>query len=80
MANKKITVNEKLLSKISMILTMNLSLHDLKEFEELENQKLFVDRPEFWSRTEDAICEYTQRMQADIMNDIKKLLVEGNAR
>lgn len=80
MANKKITVNEKLLGKISMILTMKLGLHDLKEFEELENQKLFVDRPEFWSKTEDAICEYTQRVRTEIMDDIKKLLVEGNAR
>ena len=49
-----------------MILTMKLGLHKLTEFEELENQKLFIDRPEFWSKTEDAICEYTQRVQTEM--------------
>lgn len=77
---KKITVNEKLFGKISIILTMKLGLHDLIEFEELENQKLFEDRPEFWSKTEDAICEYTQRVHTEIMDEIKELLINGNAR
>jgi len=63
-----------------MILSMKLSLNGLVEFEESEQGKLFEYPPERWSETEIAICEYTQRMQTEIMADIKKLLIEGNAR
>ena len=77
---KKITVNDKLLSKIRLILSMKLSLNDLEEFEEWDGNKLFVDSPESWREIENAICEYTNRMQMEIMDDVKKLLLEGNAR
>jgi hypothetical protein len=80
MSNKKITVNKKLLGKISLILSMNISLSDVKEFEEYDREKLFQESPEFWNEFEEAICEYQQRMQSDIMKDIKNLLENGNSR
>lgn len=77
---KKITVNEKLLSKISFILTMKLGLNDLREFEEWDGNKLFEDSPEYWREIENVIHEYTQRVQTEIMTDIKNVLIDGNAR
>ena len=80
MSTKKITVNEKLLDKISFVLSMKLSLTDMVEFEEYQHHKLFDEPPEGWSELENAICEYTQRVQTEIMDGIKDVLVNGNAR
>ncbi len=80
MSTKKITVNDKLLSKIDMVLIMKLSLTDMVEFEEYNRGKLFDEPPEGWDKLEDAICEYTQRVQSEIMEGIKDLLINGNAR
>lgn len=78
--NKKITVNNKLLDKIDLILSMNLRISDVQEFEEYEGRKLCEERPEHWGDLENAICDYTQRMQSDIFKDIKDLLINGNSR
>jgi len=71
---KRLTINKKIIGNISSILSHRLSLNDLKEFEEMDGNKLFEERPEHWREIENVLCEYTTRLHIEIMGDLKKLL------
>lgn len=55
---------------INEILNNTICLNHVEEFEELERSKLFDERPELWSDTENAIYEYTERIRNTIRKEI----------
>jgi len=73
---KRIAITEKLLSSISEIISTNLLLNDVKEFELYDHAQLFRKAPEEWRDIEFAICEYTTRKQNEIMAGLKELLTK----
>ena len=79
---KKITVNDKLIGKIEAIISDRLCLSKVDEFQDdrVGKQKLFEERPEYWTHEENTIYEYTERVRSEIIADLKGLLENGNAR
>jgi len=74
MKNKRITVNDKLISKINLIVATHLGLSS-KHLKNLQSFNLNFDNPsDLWSENENEICDYTSSCENAIMEDIEKLL------
>lgn len=71
---KKAKVSNKTAKAIHNILTENISLCNIKEFEEMERRELFEERPECWTETENTIYEYTERIRFNIEKQLSELL------
>ncbi len=67
-------VSKKKAKKIASVLSSNLSLDNVKEWEEFERTKLFTDPPEFWTELEKTLCDYTMRIEMNIRKELSKIL------
>lgn len=78
---KKITINNKLLGKIRYAISFGMQLDDISEFENSQGASGFFDEPPVsWTPFENDMCDYQNRIQDQIFERIKKLLLEGNSR
>jgi len=75
--SRRITVSEKLLHKIDVIISRKLCLSDVPEFDEYGREPLFQHPPEDWNDLERAIHEYTLRKVFEIRESIREEL-SGN--
>ena len=76
MLKKRLTAKEKLLGDISLIVANKLSLTSLDEFEDYNHTTLFTSAPDTWCELEIAICDYTMRIQKEILNEIEKIIIK----
>jgi len=69
-------MNKKRENEILDVIRQSFSLSDVVEFEEYRGLPLFDDSPETWHPLEIAISEYQMRMETDIINKLKQILIK----
>ena len=79
---KKITVNDKLVTKINRIISDELCLTKTKILEEnrLLPYNAYEDSPEFWTKEEEGVYEYLVDLEKRLSDSIQTFLTEGNSR
>lgn len=80
--SKRITVNEKLLIKISNTINDELCLSRteiLKDYGILPGNA-YQDPPDGWTEEENGVADFLSYLEVKIFESIKMLLVDGNAR